>query len=752
MRDIACPIARTVVFAAVLGVSLSYHLGAVTITEYAVPSANSTPNAIAAGPDGALWFTTAPKSTPQGSIWRITTAGAFTEYPLPPPPPAPLTPGFITAGPDGALWFTAVNGGGPEEVAQITTAGAITAKYSDFGDAGLGGIAAGPDGALWLADPSDPNHSPRIVRIPVGGSAPSNFGISFEPNNGPYPVAIVAGSDGALWFTGRFWFSPDHFIGRITTSGAVTAYLLPTTSSAEGITAGPDGALWFTEGSGVSGSPGSGNKIGRITTAGAIAEYPIPTPNAGAFFITAGPDGALWFTERNTNQIGRITVAGLVTEYPIPTANSAPSGIATGPDGALWFTESNGNRIGRLVPDSSTLPMLISSTHAGSFLQGQSTAAYTLLVQNSGSAAMSGAVSASDALPAGLTATSIDGPGWACTLASLTCSRSDGLPAGGTYPPITVTLSVASNAAPSLTNQVSISGSGAAIGTAIDPTTILPAFADVSPSDLFMPAIDLLSEYRITAGCGANPPQYCENQNITEGQMAVFVVRSVMGGDNFSYTQTPYFSDVPASYEFFPWIQKMQDLGIALPCAPNQFCPDTAVTREIMAALIVRSRYGVDTPSNYPPTPYFTDVPATHPYFPWIQKMEQLGITSGCAPGSYCPNDPVTRGQMAVFIMRGEFNQLLPATTPIVVWTSPASISPGQSAVVTIVGQGTNFSSGVTQVNAGDGITVSNISVANGTTLTAQLSAATSATLGLRSITVTTGSEDATLPNGLRVQ
>src|ERR1022692_2780507 len=132
--------------------------------------------------------------------------------------------------------------------------------------------------------------------------------------------------------------------------------------------------------------------------------------------------------------------------------------------------------------------------------------------------------------------------------------------------------------------------------------------------------------------------------------------------------------------------------------------------------------------------------------------MEQLGITSGCAPSSYCPNDPVTRGQMAVFIMRGEFNQLLPATTPVVVWAFPASISPGQTAVVTIMGQNTNFSSGVTQVNAGAGITVSNISVASGTTLTAQFSAATSATMGRRSITVTTGVEEATLPTGLRVQ
>src|ERR1017187_6561972 len=100
---------------------------------------------------------------------------------------------------------------------------------------------------------------------------------------------------------------------------------------------------------------------------------------------------------------------------------------------------------------------------------------------------------------------------------------------------------------------------------------------------------------------------------------------------------------------------------------------------------------------------------------------------------------------MAVFIMRGGFNQFLPATTPVVVWASPATISPGQAAVVTILGQSTNFSSGATQVNAGAGITVSNIIVTNGTTMTAQFTVGPGATVGPRSITVTTGSEEATL-------
>jgi hypothetical protein len=41
-----------------------------------------------------------------------------------------------------------------------------------------------------------------------------------------------------------------------------------------------------------------------------------------------------------------------------------------------------------------------------------------------------------------------------------------------------------------------------------------------------------------------------------------------------------------------------------------------------------------------------------HPQFRYIQKMKQLGVTDGCTATTYCPGDPVTRGQMAVFIIR----------------------------------------------------------------------------------------------------
>ncbi len=165
------------------------------------------------------------------------------------------------------------------------------------------------------------------------------------PNPQSSPLGIVAGPDGALWFTenvGR--------IGRITTAGIITEYEVPTAGSGPwGITTGPDGALWFTE--------VLGNNIGRITTAGAITDYAVPSANSWPIGIAVGPDGALWFTEQNASKIGRITTTGTITEFVLPPGNY-PEWITAGPDGAMWFTQfsddglSNG-KIGRLTTDGS---------------------------------------------------------------------------------------------------------------------------------------------------------------------------------------------------------------------------------------------------------------------------------------------------------------------------------------------------------------------------------------------------------------
>src|SRR4030095_14159440 len=88
----------------------------------------------------------------------------------------------------------------------------------------------------------------------------------------------------------------------------------------------------------------------------------------------------------------------------------------------------------------------------------------------------SGLVTVTDTLPAGLTATAINGTGWSCVLGTLTCTRSDVLAAGASYPLITVTVTVANNAAASVTNIANVSGGGQIITTNdsdTDPTTVI---------------------------------------------------------------------------------------------------------------------------------------------------------------------------------------------------------------------------------------------------------------------------------------
>ena len=102
----------------------------------------------------------------------------------------------------------------------------------------------------------------------------------------------------------------------------------------------------------------------------------------------------------------------------------------------------------------------ISKTHLGNFTPGQTGAAYTITVSNVGAGTPAGSVTVTDALPTSLTATAISGPGWTCTLASLTCTRSDALAAGASYPAITATVNVAVNVPATVTNTATVSGGG----------------------------------------------------------------------------------------------------------------------------------------------------------------------------------------------------------------------------------------------------------------------------------------------------
>ncbi|QDN74820.1 DUF11 domain-containing protein [Streptomyces sp. S1A1-7] len=120
--------------------------------------------------------------------------------------------------------------------------------------------------------------------------------------------------------------------------------------------------------------------------------------------------------------------------------------------------------------------LAIGKSHSGSFARGQS-GSYTLTVGNDGTGATDGTVvTVTDTLPAGLSATSLSGTGWTCTLATLTCTRSDVLASGGSYPALTLAVNVACTASGQVTNTASATGGGdTATHTATDPTAITGA-------------------------------------------------------------------------------------------------------------------------------------------------------------------------------------------------------------------------------------------------------------------------------------
>jgi hypothetical protein len=188
-----------------------------------------------------------------------------------------------------------------------------------------------------------------------------------------------------------------------------------------------------------------------------------------------------------------------------------------------------------------------------------------------------------------------------------------------------------------------------------------PQFIDVALNHQFYDFIGKLAARGITLGCGGGA--YCPEANVTREQIAIFIERALGVFTPPAGPVTPSFADVPNSgvtdysYEF---IEDFAARGITLGCAagpPRLYCPTANMTREQVAVFILRA-LGVFTPPAGPVTPTFADVPnsgATDASHEFIEEFYRRGITQGCTAGPprlYCPGSPVTRGQMAVFLVR----------------------------------------------------------------------------------------------------
>jgi hypothetical protein len=181
-------------------------------------------------------------------------------------------------------------------------------------------------------------------------------------------------------------------------------------------------------------------------------------------------------------------------------------------------------------------------------------------------------------------------------------------------------------------------------------------FQDVLPSHYAHLWIERLYRAGITTGCSIDPHLYCPEDEVTRAEMAVFLERGLQGADFVPpAVSVASFTDVPLTHWAVSWIEQLYDDEITTGCGvdPLRYCPEGLVSRAEMAIFLLRVKHGADyTPPAVGLETGFTDVPITHWAAAWIKQLAAEGITSGYQDGNFGPEDPVTRAQMAIFLVR----------------------------------------------------------------------------------------------------
>ncbi|WP_344441652.1 hypothetical protein [Kitasatospora nipponensis] len=448
-------------------------LSGVALLAAAVPPAAAAPVGAApvraqrADPSQTLTFTGAPQTVtvPAGAVVTITADGAGG---------ADNTGGGCTVtgtGGTGARVVTTL----PQTVAPTTftvTVGGTGGKgCNGTGTGGAGGFNGGASGGSY---PLTGFH----FEGPGGGGASSiSMGAS---------LLVVAGGGGAAGGTGGTGAGSPGGNGG---NGGITP---DATAGTAGTATGPGAAPGQGGGGGKTststGGPGGlsgtaapcavvngGSGIGFLGTA-------VGTGGAGGTFAggcaasvigTGGGGGGGYFAGGGGGS-GGVNSSGTAAGGGGGGGGSSFAGpTGTGTSYAL-STVGTANHNGQVIISYTLASLTVTKTHTKDFTQGRD-GTYTITVGNAaGAAPTTGApVTVYDTLPPGLSADSISGTGWTCTLNILTCTRSDVLPAGSSYPPITLKVDVSCSARAEVTNRATALGGGDPDShTAADPTKI----------------------------------------------------------------------------------------------------------------------------------------------------------------------------------------------------------------------------------------------------------------------------------------
>ncbi|QOY90251.1 beta strand repeat-containing protein [Paludibaculum fermentans] len=402
--------------------------------------------------NGGNWMTVSPTgnccATPRVLTVSIAApvglaAGTYTgEVILDSGTTAMVVPVTLTVSPGNQPFFDNVQG---QMYFSAATAGSPASQQLTIRRMGTGPLN-------WTVTPMTFDNGAWLQVSAGSGTAPSTVTVSIVPGNLPN-LGLVAGQ-----FNGQLLF--ESGTSSVTVPVAVQL-----------------GTNIFTQMSGLNFTMpfGGANPLSQTATVNsngtALGFSALGSSGNGGSWLSITPSGNCCATPR----LITFNVAGA------PGGIAVPAGVHTGQ--AVF----NGGTSAVTVPVTLTVQSptwSVAKTHSGVFAQGQQNATYSVTVTNpGGGAATSGTVSVTEAVPAGMTLVSMAGNGWTCPAGGNTCTRSNSLASGASYPAITVTVNV-SGAAPALvTNQVSVTGGGLQDGQASDATLIItgPTPVTVTP-------------------------------------------------------------------------------------------------------------------------------------------------------------------------------------------------------------------------------------------------------------------------------
>lgn len=378
----------------------------------------------------------APASVPSGTVSQMTITLTNSD-------PARAITGaqFIDSYPPGMMNFDDAN---PTALYSNTCGGTATADSNGVSASLVDGVVP-PSGSCSV-----------VVNI-VGTSTATNSTGPVTSNNaqtGSAASATLTVDAGALLDapTVDMSFTPDHVVAGDLVATSVMAITL-TNNDPHDI----DGVAFTDD---YPTPLHMANAPSGIVLANTCGGTLVAAPNGTSVMLSGGVVPA------NQACVVKIQVVGTSTGTSTNHTGPVTSDNAyVGADAAATLTVTDGQ-----VPD-----LILTKSHSGNFSQGQTGATYTLLATNAGIAPTVGVVNMTDLLSGFFTATDMSGPGWTCNLQTTTCTRSDALAPGASYPAITLTVDVSPTAPSLIINVATVDGGGETNtdnDSAGDPTTI----------------------------------------------------------------------------------------------------------------------------------------------------------------------------------------------------------------------------------------------------------------------------------------